>query len=100
RDADAKAAGYVHWGATSQDIIDTALVLELRAALGLLIADLDRAVAGFAALAEKHRATPLAGRTWLQHALPIPFGLKLAGYGAALARSRNRLKRLLIEALM
>jgi 3-carboxy-cis,cis-muconate cycloisomerase len=65
-----------------------------------LVADLDRAVRGFAVLAERHRATAVAGRTWLQHALPIPFGLKLAGYAAALARSRTRLSRLKAENLV
>ena len=99
RKSDENAARYVHWGATSQDIIDTALMLELRAAIDLLTADLDRAVAAFAALAERHRRTPMAGRTWLQHALPIPFALKCAGYAAALARSRARLARLRAEAL-
>src|SRR5205085_3854484 len=59
-----------------------------------LLKDLDRAIAGFAKLAKKHRDTPMVARTWLQHALPMPFGLKLAGYAAALARSRRRLKRL------
>jgi 3-carboxy-cis,cis-muconate cycloisomerase len=98
--SDPEAARYVHWGATSQDIIDTAQVLELAAVIDALIADLDRAVAGFAALAQRHRTTPVAGRTWLQHALPIPFGLKLAGYGAALARSRARLRRLKDENLV
>jgi len=97
---DKQAARYVHWGATSQDIIDTALVLDLRAASDALVADLDRAVASFAALAERHRQTPMAGRTWLQHALPVPFGLKLAGYAAALARSRARLTRLSGKALV
>jgi 3-carboxy-cis,cis-muconate cycloisomerase len=66
----------------------------------LLLSDLDRAVAGFAAQAQRHRDTPVAGRTWLQHALPIPFGLKLAGYGTALARSRARLARLRAENLV
>jgi len=96
----AEAAGYVHWGATSQDIIDTALVLELRAAIDALASELDRAIAGFITLAEKHRHTPTVARTWLQQALPMPFGLKLAGYGAALARSRARLMRLREEALV
>ena len=97
---DAKAAGYVHWGATSQDIIDTALMLELRAAIDALASDLDRAIAGFVALAEKHRRTPSVARTWLQQALPMPFGLKVAGYAGALARSRARLQRLRAEALV
>src|SRR5215510_7281399 len=97
---DKEAARYVHWGATSQDIIDTALVLDLRAALDALRADLDRAVAGFATLAERHRNVPAAGRTWLQQALPIPLGLKLAGYAGALGRSRARLLRARRDALV
>src|SRR5215510_12740789 len=87
---DREAARYVHWGATSQDIIDTALVLDLRAAIDALLADLDRAIAGFSAQAERHRNVVAAGRTWLQHALPVPFGLKLACYAAALGRARSR----------
>jgi 3-carboxy-cis,cis-muconate cycloisomerase len=97
--ADPDAARYVHWGATSQDVIDTATMLTLRAAIDALLADLDRAIAGFAALARKHRDTAMVARTWLQHALPMPFGLKLAEYAAALHRSRARLKRLRAEGL-
>lgn len=97
--ADAEAARYVHWGATSQDVIDSATMLGLRAAIDALLADLDRAIAGFAALAVKHRNTAVVARTWLQHALPMPFGLKLAEYASALHRSRLRLKRLRAEDL-
>jgi 3-carboxy-cis,cis-muconate cycloisomerase len=97
---DAAAAGFVQWGATGQDIIDSALVLELRAAIDALNADLNRAIDGFTTLAGRHRRTPMVGRTGMQHALPMPFGLKLAGYAAALARSRERLRRLRREALM
>src|ERR1700733_10139744 len=97
--ADADAARYVHWGATSQDVIDTATMLTLRAAIDALLPDLDRAIAGFAKLAQRHRDTAMVARTWLQHALPMPFGLKLAEYAAALHRSRTRLKRLRAEAL-
>jgi 3-carboxy-cis,cis-muconate cycloisomerase len=96
----ADAAGFVHWGASSQDAIDTALVLELRAGLDALIADLDRAVAGYVALAGRYRRTATVARAGLQHTLPMPFGLKLAGYAAALGRSRERLKRLRREALI
>jgi 3-carboxy-cis,cis-muconate cycloisomerase len=96
---DAEAARYVHWGATSQDVIDTAAMLTLRAAIDALLADLDRAITGFAALARKHRNTAVVARTWLQHALPMPFGLKLAEYAAALHRSRQRLQRLRRENL-
>ncbi|WP_441230134.1 3-carboxy-cis,cis-muconate cycloisomerase [Tardiphaga sp. 215_C5_N2_1] len=97
--ADTEAARYVHWGATSQDVIDSATMLGLRAAIDSLLADLDRAIAGFAALAVKHRNTAVVARTWLQHALPMPFGLKLAEYASALHRSRLRLKRLRAEGL-
>jgi 3-carboxy-cis,cis-muconate cycloisomerase len=97
--ADPDAARYVHWGATSQDVIDTATMLGLRAAIDALLSDTDRAIAGFAKLATKHRDTAMVARTWLQHALPMPFGLKLAEYAAALHRSRARLQRLRSEGL-
>ena len=97
---DAEAARYVHWGATSQDVIDTATVLQLRDGIDVLLSDLERAVAGFAKQAQQHRQTVAVARTWLQHALPMPFGLKLAEYAAALHRSRMRLKRLRAEALV
>jgi 3-carboxy-cis,cis-muconate cycloisomerase len=96
---DPKIASFVHWGATSQDVIDTALVLELRAAIDALLSDLDVAIKGFIALAGRHRRTLAVARTLMQHALPMPFGLKLAGYAAALGRSRERLLRLRREAL-
>jgi 3-carboxy-cis,cis-muconate cycloisomerase len=97
--ADPEAARYVHWGATSQDVIDSAAMLTLRAAIEALLSDIDRAIAGFAKLARTHRDTPMVARTWLQHALPMPFGLKLAEYAAALHRSRKRLLRLRNEGL-
>ena len=97
--SDAAAARYVHWGATSQDVIDTAAMLGLRAGIDALLADINRAIAGFAGLARRHRHTPVVARTWLQHALPMPFGLKLAEYAAALHRSKLRLQRVRSEAL-
>ncbi|KRR04667.1 3-carboxy-cis,cis-muconate cycloisomerase [Bradyrhizobium jicamae] len=97
--ADAAAARYVHWGATSQDVIDTGAMLGLRAGIDALLADVDRAIKGFAKLAQQHRNTPVVARTWLQHALPMPFGLKLAEYAAALHRSKLRLERLRSETL-
>jgi len=97
--ADPDAARYVHWGATSQDVIDSATMLSLRLAIDALLADCDRAIAGFAGLAEQHRNTAVVARTWLQHALPMPFGLKLAEYASALHRSRQRLARLRAEGL-
>jgi 3-carboxy-cis,cis-muconate cycloisomerase len=97
--ADADAARYVHWGSTSQDVIDTGAMLGLRAGIDALLADTARAIAGFARLARQHRNTAMVGRTWLQHALPMPFGLKLAEYAAALHRSQARLRRLRTETL-
>src|SRR5882757_4448030 len=97
--ADSNAARYVHWGTTSQDVIDTATMLMLRAGIDALLGDTNRAIAGFAKLARQHRNTAVVARTWLQHALPMPFGLKLAEYAAALHRSRARLRRLRSEGL-
>ena len=86
---DAEAARYVHWGATSQDIIDTALVLQMRAASAPLLRQLDRAARAAAAHAHRHRHTPMPGRTWLQHATPTTFGLKAAGWLDGLERVRR-----------
>lgn len=88
---DAEAGRYVHWGATSQDIIDTALVLQLADALKAVDADLLRLGDACATLASAHRATPMVARTWLQHALPTTFGLKAAGWLDALRRDLARL---------
>src|SRR5262249_46522915 len=85
--ADQTAARYVHWAATDQDLIDTALVLDLRAALDVLMVDLNRAIEGFVALSGRHRRTATLARTTRQQAAPMPFGFKVAGYAAALARS-------------
>ena len=90
----ASAARYVHWGATSQDAIDTGAVLQLRAALDLIEADARRLAAALARSARKYRRTPMAGRTLLQQAVPITFGLKAAGALNALERSRARLREL------
>ena len=74
------AAGWTHWGATTQDIMDSATALQLRAALDLVRADLLRLIVVLAAQAEKYRGTVMAGRTHLQHALPVTFGLKCAAW--------------------
>ncbi len=74
------AAGWTHWGATTQDIMDSATALQLRAALDLVRTDLLRLIAALAAQAEKYRGTVMAGRTHLQHALPVTFGLKCAAW--------------------
>jgi 3-carboxy-cis,cis-muconate cycloisomerase len=85
------AGRYVHWGATTQDIIDTGLVLQLRDALDLIREELDRIETALAGLARRYRDTPMAGRTHLQHALPITFGFKCALWLAPLQRHRARL---------
>jgi 3-carboxy-cis,cis-muconate cycloisomerase len=89
---DEQAMRYVHWGATSQDAIDTGLILQLRAAFASIHADLGRLCSGLEQLAEEHRSTPVAGRTWMQHAVPTVFGLKAAGCLDALARHRTRIR--------
>lgn len=88
---DPAAAGHVHWGATSQDVMDTALVLQLRSARAGIAQALDRAAAGAAALARRHARTPIAGRTWLQQATPTSFGAKAAGWLDGLERAAVRL---------
>src|SRR5438105_11841597 len=88
---DRDAARYVHWGATSQDILDTAYVLQLQRAVPGILADLDRAAAAAAAHARRHVDTPMAGRTWLQQSTPITFGVKAAGWLDALGRQRAAL---------
>ncbi|WP_233885348.1 3-carboxy-cis,cis-muconate cycloisomerase [Paraburkholderia flagellata] len=98
--ADAEAAKYVHWGATSQDIIDTATVLQLRDALALIERGIDALCATLADLAHTHRATPAVGRTWLQQALPITLGLKFAQWLDAMLRHRERLAALRERALV
>ena len=85
-----EGARYVHWGATSQDIIDTGLVLQLRASVPIIIQDLSRAADAAANHAQRHRKTTMAGRTWLQQATPITFGLKAAGWCDALDRATAR----------
>jgi 3-carboxy-cis,cis-muconate cycloisomerase len=91
---DAEAAKYVHWGATSQDVIDTGMVLQLREALDLIAADLAGFADTLAVLALRHRATLLIGRTWMQHALPVTMGLKAAGWLDAVLRHQERLAQL------
>ncbi|MGD9902994.1 MAG: 3-carboxy-cis,cis-muconate cycloisomerase [Vicinamibacterales bacterium] len=88
---DPTAAGHVHWGATSQDVIDTALVVQLVDAGAPIAAALARAAEAAAALADRHAATPMAGRTWLQQATPTTFGAKAAGWMQGLDRGRRRL---------
>ncbi|MEJ0069592.1 MAG: 3-carboxy-cis,cis-muconate cycloisomerase [Pseudomonadota bacterium] len=92
--ADRDAARFVHWGATSQDAIDTGLVLQLRSAADAIEGDLARLADALAQQAAAHKRTVMVGRTWLQHALPITFGLKAAGWLDAVERHRQRLRAL------
>ena len=89
---DARARGYVHWGATSQDVVDTAMVLQMRDGLDLLLRELHGVADGAATLAERHRRTVMAGRTLLQHAAPITFGLKAARWLALTTRQQRALE--------
>ena len=89
---DATAAAYVHWGATSQDVLDTALVLQLGEALPPLLTGLAGIVAAFAALAQKHRTTTMLGRTLLQPATPLALGQKIAGWASDIDRATRRLR--------
>lgn len=90
----AEAERYVHLGATSQDAMDSGLILQLRAAIALLEQDLAQLAAALAVQAERYADTPLVGRTWLQHATPVTLGMKLAGVLGAITRHRQRLAEL------
>ena len=87
-------ASYVHWGATSQDIMDTALVLQLRMCIDYIEDLLRHVIMQLAELAQAHRNTLMAGRTHSQQALPITFGFKVAGWMMPLLRHLERLSEL------
>lgn len=89
---DEDASRYVHWGATSQDIIDTATILQCRDALGLIEKQLHSAYQISLQQAERYRDQVMIGRTWLQQALPITLGHKFARYAAAFKRDLERLQ--------
>lgn len=97
---EADARGFVHWGATSQDIVDTAMVLQMRDGLDLLIGKLVDVATLCAALAERYRKTPMAGRTLLQHAVPMTFGLKTARWLSLLTRVVQSLRDLRSRAIV
>jgi 3-carboxy-cis,cis-muconate cycloisomerase len=90
---DEKATGFVHYGATSQDAIDTGMVLQLREALEEIGAALSKISSVLVLLVETHEATLVVGRTWLQHAPPVTLGLKAAGWLSAIERHHARLNR-------
>ncbi|KTB71841.1 MULTISPECIES: 3-carboxy-cis,cis-muconate cycloisomerase [Pseudomonas] len=90
----AEAERYVHMGATSQDVMDSGLILQLRRAIVLLEHDLARLADAMAEQAQRHAGTPLAGRTWLQQATPVTLGMRIAGWLGAVTRHRQRLNEI------
>ncbi|MFC6280174.1 MULTISPECIES: lyase family protein [Polaromonas] len=94
-----EAAGFVHFGTTSQDVVDTALALITREALGMIAKDVHKAAAALLALAGRHAADPVLARTFMQPASVTSFGLKCAGWAAPLVRSLQRLQATAANAL-
>src|SRR5258708_37365390 len=92
RKHNAEAAAYVHWGATSQDVLDPAMVLQLGEAVPPLLKDLRGIVAAFARLAARHRTTLTMARTLLQPATPLALGQKIAGWASDIERATRRLE--------
>jgi 3-carboxy-cis,cis-muconate cycloisomerase len=86
-----EADRYCHWGATTQDVMDSATILQIKASFDLIAKDLDRAIAATEKLSRDHRSTPMPGRSNLQQAVPITFGFKMARLLATLRRHRARL---------
>ncbi|MEO8739013.1 MAG: adenylosuccinate lyase family protein [Casimicrobiaceae bacterium] len=89
-----KLGEYCHWGATTQDITDTATVLQIREGLAIVDVDLKAISSALAKLARRYRDTPIVGRSNLQQAIPVTFGYKLATILAAIERHRERLEQL------
>jgi 3-carboxy-cis,cis-muconate cycloisomerase len=90
--ADPGAAEYVHRGSTSQDILDSAMMLVAKRAFGRLGVDLERCAKALGGLVERHRDTPMAGRTLTQHAVPVTFGLKAAGWLSLVLDAAERVR--------
>lgn len=91
---------YCHWGATTQDITDTATVLQIREALALVEDELAGIARALAVLAREHRLTPMIGRSNLQQAIPVTFGYKMAGLLSAVLRHQERLQQLKARVLV
>ncbi len=89
-----EAERYVHMGATSQDVMDSGLILQIRDAIDVLERDLGQLGDALTQQAQVHEATPLAGRTWLQQATPVTLGMKIAGWLGAITRHRQRLNEI------
>src|SRR5580704_1250060 len=85
---------WCHWGATTQDITDTATILQIREALDLIEDDIEAISDSLAKMAQKYRDTPMAGRSNLQQAVPITFGYKMATMLAAFERHKQRLREM------
>ncbi len=100
RTADTASAGFVHWGATSQDVTDTAMVLLLRRARAVLAGDQQRLRASLRRLSDEHAATPMLSRTLLQPSPPVTFGLKAAGWLAAITLGWRRVESAFEDALV
>jgi 3-carboxy-cis,cis-muconate cycloisomerase len=100
RAVDPSAAGFVHWGATSQDVADTAIVILFRKGRDILDADVARLKRALYQLSEQHASTVMLGRTLLQAALPTTFGLKAAGWLGAVRRNHARLDAAFEEAIV
>jgi adenylosuccinate lyase len=94
KQGDKKAGEYAHWGATTQDIMDTGLVLQMKDAVDLIKDGLDELEANCIKLAREHRDTPMAGRTHGQQALPVTFGYKVAVWIDEIRRQKERLNQM------
>lgn len=92
---DSKAAGYVHFGATSQDVIDTAIVLQAKEAVIIIENDLEKVIYQLQILSENYQQTPMIGRSFMQQARPITFGFKVDTWIDGLSRSKERIERIL-----
>jgi len=95
KEKDKEAAKYVHFGATSQDVIDTALMLQTKDALQIITSDLNQLIEQLTALAEEYKSTVMIGRSFMQQAKPITFGFKIAGWLDPLLRSQEAILALL-----
>jgi 3-carboxy-cis,cis-muconate cycloisomerase len=92
-----EAAGYVHFGATSQDVIDTATMLQAKEAVIIIEKDLQKVIQQLQILSEKHQRTPMIGRSFMQQARPITFGFKVDTWLDGLTRSKERIERILLD---
>jgi len=98
--ADPEAARFVHWGATSQDVADTAIILVLKRARPILLGDLSRLEAALRKLSERQKKNVMLGRTLMQAALPVTFGLKAAGWLGSIRRGREGIESAFTQALV